>query len=49
MKTELKHVLANLKEYTQWDIKNYPLSKEEAEELIEALDKKALEEEEDKT
>ncbi len=47
MKTELKHVIANLKNYSAWDIQSYPLSKEEAEELIKALDKKTSEDEEE--
>lgn len=47
MKTELKHVIANLKNYSAWDIQSYPLSKEEAEELIKAFDEKNTTEKED--
>lgn len=47
MKTELRHVIANLKNYSAWDIQSYPLSKEEAEELIRAFDEKVTTEEEE--
>ena len=47
MKTELKHVIANLKNYSAWDIQSYSLSKEEAEELINAFDEKNTTEKED--
>lgn len=39
MKTEAKYVIANLRNYTSWDFKCYPLQKAEAEALIEEFDR----------
>ena len=38
MKTELKHVVENLKNYTSWDYAAYPLQKAEADEIVKAFD-----------